>query len=62
MNEELRYKNTLLEYEHEIKYCKEVLASGVTGDAQKYAQLALEEAEKGKAYMLKNKDKLLGKK
>ena len=62
MNEELRFKNTLMEYDHEIQYCKEVLASGVTGDALKDIQWRLEEAEKNKKKMLKDKDKLLKKK
>ena len=62
MNEELRFKNTLLEYEHEIQYCEEVLASGATGDDRKHAQLRLEEAEKNKKKLLKDKDKLLKKK
>lgn len=62
MKEEIRFKNAVMEYDHEIKYCKKVLSSGATGDAQKHAQSRLEEAEKGKAKLLKNKDKLLGKK
>ena len=60
--EELRFRNTLLEYVHEIQYCKRVLASGVTGDALKDTQSRLEEAEKMQKKMLKDKDKLLGNK
>ena len=62
MKDEIRFKHAVMEYDHAIKYCKEVLASGATGDARKYAESHLKEAEKNKAKLLKSKDKLLGKK
>ena len=62
MKEEIRFKHAIMEYDHAIKYCKEVLASGVTGDTLEYTKRQLEEAEKGKKKLLDNKDKLLGKK
>lgn len=57
--EELRFRNTLLEYVHEIEYCKEVLASGVTGDLKEDYERRLEEAEECKKKMLQDKDKFL---
>ena len=50
--EELRIKNTLLEYNHEIQYCKEALASGVTGSDKKHIKFRLKEAKKSKEKML----------
>lgn len=48
MKEEIRLRNTIMEYDHEIKHCKKVLSTGVTGDARKDAQMRLERAEKDK--------------
>ena len=55
MKDEIRLKNAIMEYDHEIKFCKKVLANGATGDAQKDAQQRLKEAEKNKKKLLGNK-------
>ena len=53
--EELRFKHTLMEYEDDIKHCKEVLASGVTGDNLKYTLLRLKRSERERDKMLKSR-------
>ena len=55
MKDETRLKHAVMEYDHEIKYCEKVLASGATGDAQKDAQSRLEKAKKGKKKLLASK-------
>ena len=55
MKDEMRFKNAVFEYDCEIKYCKKVLASGATGDAQKDAKSRLEEAEKNKKKLVESK-------
>ena len=60
--EERRFRNFLMDYDHEIEFCKMVLASDVSDDAKQNAKMRIKEAEKNKKYMLDNKDKLLGKK
>ena len=55
MKDEIRLMHAVMEYDHAIKYCKEVLASGVTGDALKYTKKQLEEAEKAKKKLLEKK-------
>ena len=60
MNEEIRFKHSVMDYDNEIKYCKKILASGITGEAQKYAEDCLKAAETQKKKLLQNKDKLLG--
>ena len=62
MKDEIRFMHAVMEYDHAIKHCKEVLASGVTGDAQKYTKKRLESFEKERKKLLENKDKLLGNK
>lgn len=62
MKDEIRFNHAVMEYDHEIKFCKKVLASSATADDKKDAKMRIEEAEKNKAKLLKNKDKLLGKK
>ena len=57
MKDEIRLKHAVMEYDHEIKYCKKVLANGATGDAQKDAQARLKEAEKNKKQLLEKKAK-----
>lgn len=57
MKDEIRLKHAVMEYDHEIKYCKKVLANGATGDAQKDAQARLKEAEKNKKKLLEKKTK-----
>lgn len=52
MKDETRLKHAVMEYDHEIKFCKKVLASGATGDAQKDAQSRLEKAEKNKKKLM----------
>ena len=46
-------KMSTLMYEHEIAWCKKVIASGAKGDDLKSAQERLERAEAGKAAMEK---------
>jgi hypothetical protein len=46
-----------MECDHEIKYCKKVLADGATGNAQKDAEMRLKEAEKNKKKLLNKKKK-----
>ena len=53
--DEIRFKHAVMEYDHEIEYCKKVLASGVTGDARKDAQARLEKAENDKEELLNKK-------
>ena len=60
MNEEIRFKHAVMEYDHEIEYCKKILASDVTGEERKRVEERIKEAEKNKAKLLKNKNKLLG--
>jgi transcriptional regulator with XRE-family HTH domain len=59
--EERRFRIFLMDYDYEIEECKKVLASDALDDYKKDAKMRLKEAEKQKKYMLKNKDKLLGK-
>ena len=60
MNEEIRFKHAIMDYDNEIKYCKQILASGIIGEARKYAEDRLKEAKRQKKKLLQNKDKLLG--
>ena len=60
MNEEIRFTHAIMDYDNEIRYCKMILASGVTVETRKYAEDRLKEAERQKKKLLQNKDKLLG--
>ena len=52
MKDEIRLKHALMEYDHEIAFCKECLAKGMKGDDLKYTQMRLKEAEEGKKRLL----------
>lgn len=52
MKDEIRLNHAIMEYDHEIKYCKKVLANGAVGDTQKDAKSRLKEAEKNKKKLL----------
>ena len=52
MKDEIRFKHAIMEYDHEIKFCKEVLANGAKGDAKKHAEQRIKEAEEGKKKLL----------
>ena len=60
MKEEIRFAHAIMDYDNEIKYCKQILVSGATGEARKYAEARLKEAKRQKKKLLQNKDKLLG--
>lgn len=57
MKDEIRLNHAIMECDHEIKYCKKVLADGATGNAQKDAEMRLKEAEKNKKKLLNKKKK-----
>lgn len=57
MKDEIRLNHAITEYDHEIKYCKKVLADGATGNARKNAEMRLKEAEKNKKKLLDKKKK-----
>ena len=59
MNEEIRLEHAIMDYDNEIKCCKEVLASGVTGEDREHAEARLKDAEKWKKRLLKERDRLL---
>ena len=52
--DEIRFNHAVMEYDHAIKFCKEVLASGVTGETLEYTKKQLEEAEQGKKKLLES--------
>ena len=48
MKDEIRYKHALMEYDNEIKFCKNVISRGAKGEDLANAQQRLKEAEDGK--------------
>lgn len=52
MKDDIRYKHTLMEYDNEIKYCKNVISRGAKGENLANAQRRLKEAEDGKKRLL----------
>lgn len=55
MKDEIRLRHAIMEYDNEIKFCREVLANGAKGDTLKYTKLRLEEAERNKKKLLESK-------
>ena len=55
--DEIRFKHAVMEYDHEIEYCKQVLDSDAPKDAKQDAQTRLESAEKHKANLLASRKK-----
>lgn len=56
MKDDIRYKHALMEYDNEIKFCKNVISRGAKGKDLANAQQRLKEAEDDKKRLLAMKN------
>ena len=54
MKDDIRFKHAIMEYDHEIQFCKMVLDSDAPDDSKKDAKKRLEEAQKNKKKLLES--------